>query len=414
MKFVTVLFLLLGSVFADLCYDPATPRSNFIEAQCCSIACPPINPFTRTEITRELNLIIPAYVYPTNNGVLNNEWNILKNSVQTHRDVRHVIILNPANGANAVNPPNIDWVQVVDLFKDEPNAVLIGYVSTKYGVLTTAEEDTVKAQIDGYFSDWSCQGIFFDEVTGDRQLYVRFIGHTRPKMADQTNVFNFGSKADANGVEYDENWLKLAELNIMLENKFSEVASFTPSSAQLALDRDRSGIILLDTDVSDIDLRDMYSKHFGYVYFVDREFDYNGIYSQANWDTFMTALTSFSSGPAAAGQSCASGPDCLSGVCNGGKCCSSAVANCAACSSTGSCESCAVGFSLVNGACVENTNVAAGGACSADGQCADNKCLGGVCCNQWMNDANCAVCDSGGWCATCKEGTSYVAGQGCV
>ena len=414
MKYLALISLLMGTAFGNLCYDPATPRLTFIDNQCCSIDCPPANPFERTEMTRELNLIIPAYVYPTNNGQLNNEWQILKNSVQNNRNLRHVIVLNPANGFDAVSPPNIDWVQVVDLFKDEPNAVLIGYVSTKYGVLTEAEETAVKAQIDGYFSDWSCQGIFFDEVTGDRQLYVRLIAHTRPKMADETNVFNFGSKADANGVEYNDHWLKLAEMNIMLEHKFSEVASFTPSSAQLALDRDRSGIILLDADVNDIDLREIYSKHFGFVYFVDREFDYNSIYSESDWNTLMSALNSFSSGPAAAGEACSTGAGCLSGVCNGGKCCSSAVANCAACSATGSCESCSVGFSLVSGACVENSDVAAGEVCSADGQCASNECLGGICCHQFMTDANCAACGAGGWCAVCKAGFSWVNNVGCV
>ena len=82
--------------------------------------------------------------------------------MHTYKDVRHVIVLNPANGVEATAPPNSDWVQVVDMFKDKDNVLLIGYVSTNYG--DASKEAPAMDQILGYIKDWSCQGIFFDET----------------------------------------------------------------------------------------------------------------------------------------------------------------------------------------------------------------------------------------------------------
>ena len=49
----------------------------------------------------------------------------------------------------------------------------------------------------------------------------------------------------------------------MFENKYSQVATFTPSAAQLALDRTKSAVVLLEADPNMIDLQSMYDKHFG-------------------------------------------------------------------------------------------------------------------------------------------------------
>ena len=375
--------------------------------------CRPDNPYTNTGLTKDLNLLIPAYFYPTNNGVLTADWLTLNTSVHTYKDIRHVIVLNPNNGLDATSPPNSDWIQVVNMLGDVDNVVLIGYVSTNYGDAT--KEAPGKEQITGYIAHWKCQGIFFDETTGDKAMYERLVAHTRTRMKDTWNVFNFGSKADANGNEYDNAWLSIAELNIMFENKYSQVATFTPSAAQLALDRSKSAVVLLEADPNMIDLQSMYDKHFGYVYFVDRPNDYNGLMSNANWNSFMQDLNGFQP-PGGIGSVCAANGECTSNDCRT-KCCISTLndANCGVCSDTGFCESCKAGHSFVAGqGCVPDaTGDPAGTVCSANGDCADNDCRT-KCCVATLNDANCGVCSDTGFCETCTAGHTFVAGQGCV
>lgn len=374
--------------------------------------CRPDNPYTNTGLTKDLNLIIPAYFYPTNNGVLVADWLTLNTSVHTYKDIRHVIVLNPNNGLDATSPPNSDWIQVVNMFGDVDNVVLIGYVSTNYGDAT--KEAPGKDQITGYISQWKCQGIFFDETTGDKAMYERLVAHTRTRMKDTWNVFNFGSKADANGNEYDNAWLSIAELNIMFENKFDQVATFTPSAAQLALDRTKSAVVLLEADPNMIDLQSMYDKHFGYVYFVDRPNDYNGLMSNADWNSFMQDLDGFQP-PGGIGSVCTANGDCASNDCRA-KCCVATLndANCGVCSDTGFCESCAAGFTWQAGqGCVAVSGDPAGTVCTQNSDCTDNDCRG-KCCVSTLNDANCATCGAAGFCEACATGYSWQAGQGCT
>ena len=329
-----------------------------------------------------------------------------------YTNIRHVIVLNPNNGLDATAPPNSDWIQVVNMFGDVDNVVLIGYVSTNYGDAT--KEAPGKEQITGYISQWKCQGIFFDETTGDKAMYERLVAHTRTRMKDTWNVFNFGSKADANGNEYDNAWLNIAELNIMFENKYSEVATFTPSAAQLTLDRTKSAVVLLEADPNMIDLQSMYDKHFGYVYFVDRPNDYNGLMSNADWNSFMQDLDGFQP-PGGIGSVCAANGDCTSNDCRT-KCCIATLndANCATCGDAGFCDTCTAGHTFVAGqGCVAITGDPAGTVCSANADCVDNDCRT-KCCVATLNDANCGVCSDTGFCESCAAGFTWQAGQGCV
>ena len=374
--------------------------------------CTPDNPYTNNGLTKDLNLIIPAYIYPTNNGNLVADWLTLNTSVHTYSDIRHVIVLNPNNGLDATSPPNSDWIQVVNMFSGVNNVVLIGYVSTNYGDAT--KEAPAKDQIKGYIAEWKCQGIFFDETTGDKAMYERLIAYTGTRMKDSWNVFNFGSKADANGNEYDNAWLSIADLNIMFENTYDQAAAYTPSAAQLALDRTKSAVVLLDADPIMIDLQSMYDKHFGYVYFVDRPADYNGLMSNANWNNLMQDLDGFSP-PGGVGAVCTGNSDCSSNDCRT-KCCIATLndANCGVCSDAGFCESCAAGFTWQAGqGCVAITGDPAGTVCTQNSDCTDNDCRG-KCCVSTLNDANCATCSDTGFCEACATGFSWVAGQGCT
>ena len=57
--------------------------------------------------------------------------------------------------------------------------------------------------------------------------------------------------------------------------------------------------------------------------------------------------------------------------------------------------------------------LAAGSTCSSNEDCADNDCRS-KCCVSTLNDPNCAVCSTSGFCEQCAAGYSWVAGQGCT
>lgn len=54
-----------------------------------------------------------------------------------------------------------------------------------------------------------------------------------------------------------------------------------------------------------------------------------------------------------------------------------------------------------------------GSVCTSNSECIDNDCRG-KCCISTLNDANCGVCGSTGWCESCATGYTWVAGQGCT
>ena len=174
-------------------------------------------------------------------------------------------------------------------------------------------------------------------------------------MHNTFNVFNFGSTKNATGVAYNDDWLTLASVNIMYENTKAEYdANFVPSTAQLALPKNKSALVLRAASHIQ-DLRADYKNHFGYVYYTDQPNDYNTLYEQSLWTVFMESINTFTPSP----------------------------------------------------------NLAAGSDCSANGDCLDNDCRT-RCCLSTLNDANCAVCGTNGFCETCKTGTSWQAGVGCV
>ena len=448
-------------------------QESLPEGAACDIKrrpCTSPNPYVRKAATKDLNLLIPAYFYPTNNGVLRQEWLTLNESAHKYKDVEHVIVVNPSNGVDATSPPNSDWIQIVDMLSNLDNVKLIGYISTNYGDLT--KEKPNREQIHGYFSNWKCQGIFFDETTGDVRMYERLIAYIHSRMHDTYNVFNFGSTKNATGVAYDNHWLTLASLNIMYENKKSEYdAHFVPSAPQLALPKNKSALVLRAASHIQ-DLRADHKKHFGYVYYTDQPNDYNTLYAPNLWTVFMDSINTFTPSPnSLAGSSCAANGDCLDNDCRT-KCCVSTLndANCGVCGSTGFCDTCKAGYTwqsgvgcttqlsvgslcsgntfcqsndcrtrccsstlndthcsqcgtsgecvacstgyiLQNGVCV--AGLSAGAVCSSNSSCSSNDCRT-KCCVSALNDDNCGVCGSTGYCETCKTGYMWQSGVGCV
>ena len=99
-----------------------------------------------------LGILVPAYFYP---GTLWSSLNFAAGQVPL------VAIMNPNSGPDTAQNP--DYVAAVNSLRAAGGRV-IGYVSTAY---TTRSTNTVKTDIDRYFSFYSVDGIFLDEFTND-------------------------------------------------------------------------------------------------------------------------------------------------------------------------------------------------------------------------------------------------------
>ena len=99
-----------------------------------------------------MGFMVPAYFYP---GGLWNGMNWAATRVPL------IAILNPNSGPDTTQ--NADYVAAVNGLRAAGGRV-IGYVYTSYAARDT---NTVKVEIDRYFSFYSMDGIFLDEMTDD-------------------------------------------------------------------------------------------------------------------------------------------------------------------------------------------------------------------------------------------------------
>ena len=254
---------------------------------------------------RNLNILAPLYVFPHSAWqTIDPQWLTLEKSAVDNPDVQQVVVLNPANGAGALWATGTNdyglWKTVTDKLKVLKNVKLVGYVATGYGDSTKVT--TAKQQIDGYFQNWPVEGIFFDE-TGNQQnannmaIYKDYVAYTETKLKGAFDVFNFGSTVDQNSVEYSDDWLKLAELNVMYEEALSNLDTFEPSQAQKNLPHSRSALLMHATHkYSDINLDEAYKKQFGYVYFTHGNISSTGgpwAHILPDYDKFVKDLQDF-------------------------------------------------------------------------------------------------------------------------
>ncbi len=99
--------------------------------------------------------------------------------------------------------------------------------------------------------------------------------------------------------------------------------------------------------------------------------------------------------------------DCATAKCRAGRCCAQGASpSCAGCNNdAGTCISCGVGMTLVNGVCLGSP----GSRCSSDADCEEGDCRQGFCCSKYVSP-NCVSCwDSSQWgvrglCSECDPG----------
>lgn len=121
-----------------------------------------------------LEVLVPAYFYPTGNGA--RDWQALATVAQTQPGVRITAILNPTNGVFSSADANIQ--RAVEAFTAAGGTV-VGYVFTRYGT-GTRSLDSIRANIDAYLNLYgrgTVRGFFIDEMaaTADRLPFYRAI-----------------------------------------------------------------------------------------------------------------------------------------------------------------------------------------------------------------------------------------------
>ena len=113
--------------------------------------------------------------------------------------------------------------------------------------------------------------------------------------------------------------------------------------------------------------------------------------------------------PTQVGFPCDSNSTCSDGGVCKNNCCSQFMTdeNCGICDNQGWCESCKTGFVYETDQCVEIVYTEVGLPCDSNSTCTENGVCKNNCCSQWMTDEHCDSCNDQGWCATCETGYFY-------
>jgi serine/threonine protein kinase len=111
-----------------------------------------------------LRLLIPAYIYPAEEGLA--QWDRI---IDSPTAATTVVIANPNSGPGARSDPN--YVNVLRRARDR-GVMVIGYVSTKYGARPLLE---VKGDVDRWLRFYpGIQGIFFDEQASSAEQVLYY------------------------------------------------------------------------------------------------------------------------------------------------------------------------------------------------------------------------------------------------
>eukprot|EP00747_Dinoflagellata_sp_TGD_P193510 gnl/TRDRNA2_/TRDRNA2_59765_c1_seq1.p1 gnl/TRDRNA2_/TRDRNA2_59765_c1~~gnl/TRDRNA2_/TRDRNA2_59765_c1_seq1.p1 ORF type:complete len:418 (+),score=57.92 gnl/TRDRNA2_/TRDRNA2_59765_c1_seq1:1-1254(+) len=314
------------------------------------------------------SVVVPLYVYPrvwpagAERPQLAEAWQTVDESLDKFPDVKQYIIVNPDSGAGFLSDPNSDWQAAVEKIAAHGNAHLLAYVPTGYG--EPADISHVEKMVRAAMSNrnWHMKGIFFDEVNGQdarraphilETQYRRYVEIAKSlvtknnlqvvKMMDASNstlamhgdadnrvqrstatmsgesvagadvalttVFNFGSRAMADGTEYGADWLDLADISCLYEADHSGTAqntwrAYAPSASQEKLPRSKFMAILRNVDfgkskgsartASQQFLRQAWEKHFGVIYLTDEKTNYNSFVGKRNhWQEQVAAVSEF-------------------------------------------------------------------------------------------------------------------------
>lgn len=207
-------------------------------------------------------IIVPAYFYP---GAY---WDELANAAQEIGE-RLIVIVNVENGPG--EEANSDYKDVVDQVRSNGGRV-IGYVHTCHGnqdgdeeLLSscTKTEAVIKTDIDRWYEWYSLDGIFFDEVSTQKDMatyYQNLYDYVHTKQTEATVVMNFG-------IEPDPAYFEIGSAILCIyENEFSDFIEWSPPDWMTEEQLARSLILTYDTSEHDFWTALTISKDIGWYY----------------------------------------------------------------------------------------------------------------------------------------------------
>lgn len=174
-----------------------------------------------------MNLLVPAYFYPSNNSTY---WDDLAAAAKT---VETTVILNPSTGPGTSIDEN--YVSAVNKVR-EAGGKVIGYVHTSYGKRARAE---VTEEIDRYISYYHVDGFFVDQMTTDTlDENIAYYQSIRDYIKGLGTLYSVTGNP---GTMPDEVYLShpLVDRVVVFEGSESSYASFLPSEWQSRYSKDK-------------------------------------------------------------------------------------------------------------------------------------------------------------------------------
>jgi hypothetical protein len=137
----------------------------------------------------KLQLIVPAYFYPSGRGT--RAW---QRMMEAASKIKIVAIVNPANGAGEERNP--EYPPVLQAARDK-GIKIIGYVSSNYGKRMLPE---IKREIDRWVQFYpQIHGFFIDQQSTEARdvtLYAAICYYARQRVKDALLINNPGTMCD--------------------------------------------------------------------------------------------------------------------------------------------------------------------------------------------------------------------------
>ncbi len=222
------------------------------------------------------SIIVPNYIYPTPGA-----WSEYVSGFPTCA----TIVANPASGPGA--SPNSDYTTAINAAR-AAGLQVIGYVHTSY---TAVDIAVVKADIDSWYSFYTVDGIFIDEVqatTGASFTYYQGLyNYIKAKHATRNFVVMNP------GVTPDESYMQISDSIIILENSYTGWQSATPYAAWMANYLASKMCIVIHT-ISDTNgmqaIINAGKAHNVGSYFLTDQAGYNAVPSELFWQAELNAV----------------------------------------------------------------------------------------------------------------------------
>lgn len=173
-----------------------------------------------------MNVIVPAYIYPSTQEPFATYWNKILADAARARQVgfRLIVVVNPSNGVFTSADPN--FTTIIDQL-DAAGASVVGYVYSSYGTRSGA---TVRGNIAAYRTHYpKVKGIFVDEAQMDSAHYGYYAGlRTTVNQQFGGGAFMIGN-APGSQLVYSR-YREAFDLTIAYENVGGALAGFVQQS----------------------------------------------------------------------------------------------------------------------------------------------------------------------------------------